>query len=118
MCEALLFQLFFCVSSFDFFLPSFLSVFIRFMFSFFSFFVPYFLLSFNCLALFKLKDVQEKNKELEKYYETEEAAWKTSTDSNAMAKKELAAQLLATVNFQITNTCCQPGPIVLKLVCP
>jgi hypothetical protein len=47
-----------------------------------------------------LKDLQEKNKELEKFYETKESSWKSSSDNYAKDKKELAAQLLAVVSEQ------------------
>jgi hypothetical protein len=44
-----------------------------------------------------VKDLQEKNKELEKFYETEENSWKNTNEHHARAKKELATQLLTMV---------------------
>ncbi len=44
-----------------------------------------------------MKDLQEKNKELEKFYETEENSWKNTNEHHARAKKELATQLLTMV---------------------
>ena len=42
----------------------------------------------------KLKDLQEKNKEIEKFYETEGATWKTKFEETSKLKKEQTSRIV------------------------
>jgi hypothetical protein len=42
----------------------------------------------------KLKDLQEKNSEIEKFYETEGAQWKTKFEETSKLKKEQTSRIV------------------------
>ena len=42
----------------------------------------------------KLKDLEEKNKEIEKFYETEGATWKTKFEETSKMKKEQTSRIV------------------------
>ena len=51
------------------------------------------------MNFFQLKDLKEKNQELEKFYETEVATLRATNEKILKTKKDLESQLLAKVKF-------------------
>ena len=45
----------------------------------------------------KLKDLEEKNKEIEKFYETEGATWKTKFEETSKMKKEQTSRIIGKI---------------------